>query len=108
MRQAILVEIADHDDGGAEDTGGCGRGKPHRPGTRDINGRPDPDTGTHGAMEAGGQDIGQHRQVADLRHGLVAIREFQQVEVGVGDGHVSCLPADPAAHVDITVGTAGA
>ena len=59
-------------------------------------------------MVAGGQDVGQAGQVADFFHGAVAVREFQQVEVGVRHHHKLGLAANPAAHVDIAVGTASA
>ena len=58
-------------------------------------------------MITGRQDVGEAGQVADLLHGLVAIRQFQQVEVGVGHQHVLGLAAGPVAHVNIAVGTAG-
>ena len=38
---------------------------------------------SHRAMKAGRQDIGKHRQVMDLRQGLVSIGEAQKVEVGI-------------------------
>ena len=43
----------------------------------------------------------------DLGHGAILVREFQQVEIGVGDHDVFRLAADPAAHVDVAVGRAG-
>jgi len=57
---------------------------------------------------AGGQDVGEAGQVADLFHRLRLVRELQQVEVGIGHHHILGLAADPAAHVHIAVGAAGA
>jgi hypothetical protein len=108
MRQPILVEVADHDHRGTEDAGGSGRRKSDRTGTGDIDGRADSDAGAHRAMEAGRQDVGEHGEIADLFHRPVTVREFQEVEIGIGNGDVAGLPADPAAHVDIAVGAAGA
>ncbi len=59
-------------------------------------------------MEAGWQNVGEHGEVADLRHRLVTIREFQQVEIGIGDGDIFRLTTDPAAHVDVAISAAGA
>src|SRR5207237_6953061 len=54
------------------------------------------------------KDVREHGEVGDLLEGLIAVRELQQVEVGEGHHHVLGLPADPAAHVDVPVGRAGA
>ena len=59
-------------------------------------------------MEAGGKDIGEQSQILDLLHGLIGIREFQQVKVGVRNHHVFGLAADPAAHIHVAVGGARA
>ncbi len=59
-------------------------------------------------MVAGGQDVGQAGQVANFFHRRIAVRKFEQVEVGVRHQHVFSLAADPIAHVDITIGTTGA
>jgi hypothetical protein len=45
-------------------------------------------------------------EIANLRHRLIAIGEFEQVEIGIRHEHVLGLTADPAAHIDITIGTA--
>ncbi len=60
-----------------------------------------------GAVEAGREDVGEHRQVEDLLERLIAVRELQQVPVGVRHQDVLGLTADPAAHVDVAVGAAG-
>ena len=59
-------------------------------------------------METGRQDVRQHGQVHDLGQRLVLVRELEQIEIGIGDHDVAGLPADPAAHVDIAIGAAGA
>jgi hypothetical protein len=59
-------------------------------------------------VEAGREDVREHRQVADLLHGLLLVGELEQVEVGIGNHHVLGLAADPAAHIDVAVGGAGA
>src|SRR5699024_669528 len=64
--------------------------------------------GTHRPVESRREDVGQHREVEDLLHGLVAVGEPQHVPVGVGDQDILGLPTDPPAHVDIAVGGARA
>ena len=59
-------------------------------------------------MEAGGEDVRQHGEVADLLHGLCLVGEADEVEVGVGHHDELCLTADPATHIDVAVGTASA
>ncbi len=49
----------------------------------------------------------RHVRILDLGHGLVFVREPQDVEIGVRDHHVLGLAADPTTHVDITVGSTG-
>src|SRR5690625_2847381 len=84
-----------------------GRGETDRAGTGHIHRRPGGHPGGVGAVVAGGEDVGEHGQVQDLLHGLVAVGELEQVEVGEGHHHILCLPADPATHVDVPVGGAG-
>ena len=43
-----------------------------------------------------------------LDRASVLVRELEQVEIGIGDHDVAGLAADPAAHVHITIGAAGA
>src|SRR5699024_11479276 len=50
------------------------------------------------------EDVGEHGQVHDLFHGLVAIGKDQQVPVRVGHQDVLGLTAHPAAHVHVPVG----
>ena len=49
----------------------------------------------------------RHVRILDLGHGLLFVREAQDVEIGIRDHDVLGLAADPAAHVDITVGGTG-
>ena len=108
MREALLVGVTDHYYSSAEDArGGCRR-EPHRPSTRNIDGRSHPDFCRDRTVESCWQNVGQHRQVANLCESLVAIGNFQQVEIGIGDHHEACLPADPAAHIHIAVSTSRA
>jgi hypothetical protein len=58
-------------------------------------------------VEAGRQNVGQHRQIEDLGLGLVLVGKAEQVEVGIGDHDVLCLAANPATEIDIAVGAAG-
>jgi hypothetical protein len=57
-------------------------------------------------VEARGEDVGEHGQVFDLRHGLSLVGERDEVEVGVGDHDVLGLAAEPSTHVDVAVGSA--
>src|SRR4029450_3314684 len=98
---------ADDDHGRAQQVGRGGAGQPDRPGAGDVDGRPGGHPGRPGAVVPGREDVGQHGQVTDLLHGLVLVRELEQVPVGVGHGHVLGLAAKPAAHVDVAVGGAG-
>ena len=85
-----------------------GGSKAHGPGTCDVNRGSDAHAGGDGAVEAGGEDVREHGQVHDLFQCLIAVRETQQVPVGVGNQHVLGLSAYPAAHVHVAVGAAGA
>ena len=108
MSETLGVEVADHDDGGAEDAG-RGRGREaDRACARHIDGRAHSDLGRHGTVKTRRQDVAQHGEVADLGHGLRLVGEAQQVEVGVGHHDVARLPPDPPTHVDIAIGTPGA
>ncbi len=103
LSQAILVEIADDDAGRPEQMRRGGRGDSDGTRTGDVDRRTHTDAGADGTMEAGGEDVGEHREVEDLLHRLVFVRELQDVPIGIGHEHVLGLSADPAAHVDIAV-----
>ena len=80
--------------------------KADRTGSRHIDNRTWTDACRYGAVIAGREDVGQQSEIADLGHCLIAIRKFQQVEIGVGNHDIFGLPADPAAHIDISVSRA--
>lgn len=103
LGQAILVEVADDDTGGTEQQRRGGRGDSDRARTGDVDRRADTDAGADGTVEPGGEDIREHREVEDLLHRLILVRELQDVPVGIGYEHILGLPADPAAHVDVAV-----
>src|SRR4029453_8449450 len=107
LAQPLGVHVADDDHGRAQQVGRGGAGQPDRAGAGDVDGRAGGHPGGPGAVVAGREDVRQHGQVPDLGHGLVAVGELEQVEVGIGDGHVLGLAAQPAAHVDIAVGGPG-
>ncbi|MCY1290263.1 hypothetical protein D9M71_616030 [compost metagenome] len=107
MGQAGRVEVADDDHGSAQQAGGGGGGEANRACAGNVDGAARADAGSDCAVVAGGQDVGEAGQVTDLLHGLVALGEFEQVEIGVGNQHVLGLATGPVAHVDITVGAAG-
>ncbi len=58
-------------------------------------------------MIAGREDVREQGEVAYFGHRLLLIGKFEQVEIGVRNHDVIGLAADPAAHIDITVGAAG-
>jgi hypothetical protein len=58
-------------------------------------------------VESRGQNIRKAGQIADLVHRLSFVRKLQQIEVGIGHHDVVGLPADPSAHIDISVGAPG-
>ena len=107
VRQTCRVEVTDDDHGSAEQTRRSSSGQTDRAGTGDVDGGARADPSGNGAVVAGGQNVGQAGQVTDLLHGLVAIRQLEQVEVGVGHQHVFSLATGPVAHVDVAVGAAG-
>src|ERR1700678_2586993 len=106
--EAIGVHVADHDDGCAKDLCGGRGGEASRACSCDVNDGAHAHACGDGPMEAGGEDVGEHGEVFDLRHGLGLVREFDEVEVGVGNQDIVGLAADPSAHVDVAVGPAGA
>src|ERR1700733_6573533 len=106
--EAVGVHIADHDDGRAEDLGcGCGC-ETYRACAGDVDNGADANACGDGSVKARGEDVGEHGEVFDLRHGLCSVGESDEVEGGVGDHDEFCLTADPAAHIDVAVGSAGA
>ena len=96
-------QIADDDAGRAQKLATVGACQSDRAAARDVDDRARPHARGDGSVVTRGEDIGEQGQVFDLRHGLIPVRELQQVEVGVGHHHVFGLSADPAAHVDVAV-----
>ena len=107
LRQTVLVEVADDGDGGTEEQRRGGRRETDGTGARDVDGRAHLHSRPDGAVESGGEDVREHREVEDLLHRLLFVRELQDVPVRVGDEDVFGLSADPAAHVDVAVGRTG-
>src|SRR5258708_35770225 len=58
-------------------------------------------------MKSCRQNVGEHGQVENLGEGLIFVREFQQVEVGIGHHHKLGLPSDPTTHIHVTVSSPG-
>ena len=107
LLEAFGVHVADDDDGRAEQMARSCAGEADRARRRRRRRSSPADAGGDGAVVAGGEDVGEQGEVFDLRHRLVFVGEFEQVEIGVGDHDVFGLAADPAAHVDVAVGAAG-
>src|SRR5690606_36979017 len=108
LLQPFLVQVADDDDGGAEQEGRARRGQPDRARAGDVDGRARPHPGAHTAVVPRREDVREHGQVENFLHRLVLVGELQQVPVGVRHQDVLGLAAYPAAHVDVAVGRAGA
>eukprot|EP01052_Picozoa_sp_SAG31_P035475 SAG31_NODE_4286_length_3378_cov_6.692894_1_plen_513_part_00 len=108
LSEALRDHVADDDARRAEQVARCGRGEADGASARDVHDRAGLHARLDGAVEAGGEDVRQQRQVLDLLDGLVLVGELQQVEVRVRDHDVLGLPTDPAAHVHVAVGGAGA
>src|SRR6185437_13722893 len=60
------------------------------------------------AVVAGREDVREHGEIENLLEGLVAVRELEEVEVREWHHNVLSLPADPATHINVAVGCAGA
>jgi len=106
--EPLRDHVADHDDSGAEDLcRGCS-GEAYGACSGDIDDGADADACGDGTVKASGEDVGEHGEVFDLRHSLLLVGEFNEIEVGVGDEDVLGLATDPAAHVDVPVGSASA
>src|SRR5690606_14414472 len=56
-------------------------------------------------MKSCRKNIGKKRQIFDFGHGLVTIRKLKQVEIRIGNHYILCLPAYPASHIHITIGS---
>ncbi len=104
LGEAVLVEVADDHYCCPEELRAGGGGESDGSGAGDVDGGSDTDSGGDAAVEAGGEDVGEHGQVEDFLHRLIPVGECEQVPVRVRDHDVLCLAADPAAHVDVAVG----
>jgi len=93
VRLGQLETVGDlvHDEhlGGAEQEGAVRRHQSDRAGAVHGNAVPYADLCEHGSVEAGREDVGEHREVGLV---LGALRQVQQVEVGVGDAQESARP----------------
>src|SRR5271156_1669131 len=58
-------------------------------------------------MKAGRQNVREHGEIFDLRHGLVFVWKLDQVEVCIRNKHILRLPSDPTTHIYIAIGSAG-
>src|SRR6201999_2319140 len=107
VAQPGLVHVADHDHSRTQELGGGGRREAYRAGACDVDRRARLDARTQSAVKAGRQDVRQHGQIHDLGHRLILVREFEQVEIGIGDHDVAGLSADPV-HIAISaIGATG-
>ena len=98
--QPVLVVVTDDDAGSAQEPGCCGAAATDGTGAGDVDGRAGLGPGLHEAVERGGQDVREQGEVTDLLHGLVLVREAEQLEVGVGDEQVLRLSALPITQVE--------
>src|SRR5208282_6602093 len=80
----------------------------HRACAGNVDSGSDTDAGVNCPVEAGGENVGEHGEVLDLRHRLGLVGERNEVEVGVGDHDVLGLATNPTTHVDVAVGSTGA
>ena len=106
--QALLDHVADDHDRRPEELCRMRGSQPNGAPARDVDRRAGTYPSRVRAVEAGREDVRQHRQVEDFLHRLLFVGELEQVPVGVRDHHVLGLATDPAAHVDIAVCRAGA
>src|SRR5271156_4594205 len=58
-------------------------------------------------MKASRQNVREHGEIFDLRHGLVFVWKLDQVEVCIRNKYILRLPPDPTTHVHIAIGSAG-
>ena len=105
--QANRVHVPHDHHGGAQQTRGRRRRKPHRPGARNVDRAAGANARRDGAVVTGGQDVREASQVADFLHRGVAVREFEQVEIRIRDQYIFRLTAHPVAHVHVTISTPG-
>ena len=107
MRQPLGDAVAHDDHRRPQQVARSRASQSDRACARNVYHRARANTGADRSMETGRKYVGQAREILDLGHGLVFVREPQDVEIGVRDHHVLGLAADPTTHVDITVGSTG-
>ncbi|MCY1426453.1 hypothetical protein D9M71_422740 [compost metagenome] len=105
--QAHRVDVTDDHHRSTEQARRGGSSQADRAGTGDVHRAARAYAGSHGTVVTGRENVGEAGQVADFLHGLVAVRQFQQVEVGIRHQHVFSLATGPVAHVHIAVGATG-
>ena len=107
LRQPLRDQVTHNHDRRAQQLAGGRAGETDRAGARNINRRSRANARADSAMIARRQNVRQAGQVADLRHGLRLVGEFQQIEIGVRDHDIVGLAAHPAAHIHVAVSCAG-
>jgi len=106
--EPLFVHVSDQHGCRAKNLRGRRGREADRPCAGDVDRRSDADLGGDGSVESRRQNIGKAGQITDLFYRLRLVRKLQQVEIGVGHHHVVGLPADPSAHIDISIGASGA
>ena len=104
LGETFLLEVADDHHRGTQQLSRDRRRQTDGAGPGDVDGGTHTHPGGDAAVVAGGEDVGEHRQVQHLFHRLIAVGELQQVPVRVGHQHVFGLTTDPAPHVHVPVG----
>mmetsp|Transcript_16757 Transcript_16757/g.43508 ORF Transcript_16757/g.43508 Transcript_16757/m.43508 type:complete len:321 (+) Transcript_16757:119-1081(+) len=101
--KALFVVVAHNHNGGPKELGSSGSCQPDRTGTSNVDCLARLNTGLDAPVVSRREDIGQKRERLDLLHRLIAVRELEQVPVGIRHHDVLRLPANPATHVDVAV-----
>ena len=86
---------------------GCRAGETDRSGTCYVHDGPCCDASGDRTVVSRRKNIGKQREVANLLHCFVFVGKLKQVEVRIRAHNVLGLSADPAAHIDVAVGSAG-
>src|SRR6266567_5537266 len=106
--EAGLDHVPDDDDGGAEQLRGMSCRQTDGASAGDVDTRACRYPRGVGAVVAGREDIREHGEVENLLEGLVAVGELKEVEIREWHHDVLGLPANPAAHINVAIGRAGA
>ncbi len=106
MGQTFRIPIADeHYRCSKNVTRSCGS-QTYRTRSGNVDDRADFDTCGLCAVIPGRQNVGEHGEIFDLRHCLIFVGKFKQVEIGVWHKNILCLSANPSAHVNVAIGSA--